>query len=101
MRVPAKQALQHASVSRPGGSNASLWLALHGEVVGVELLLVAQSLKVGLDSQRHNGRRAVGQVLLERFGLYRGRHGGCGGCGGMMGSEGCRRFMDGPGRRGS
>lgn len=46
-------------------------------MVGIELLLVAQCLKVGLDGQGHNGRRVVGQVLLKRLSLYGGRHGDC------------------------
>lgn len=50
----------------------------HGEMVGVELLLVAQGIEVGFDGQRHNRRRAVSQVLFERFRLYGCGHGGYG-----------------------
>lgn len=40
--------------------------------MGVELLLVVQSFKVGLDSQRHNSGRAVSQIVLENFGIHGG-----------------------------
>ena len=42
----------------------------HGEVVRVELLLVAQRLKVWLDGEGNNGRRAVGQILFYSFGVH-------------------------------
>jgi hypothetical protein len=42
--------------------------------VSIELLFVGQRLKVRLDGQRHNGRWAVGQVLLECLGVYASRH---------------------------
>jgi hypothetical protein len=42
--------------------------------VGIELLLVAQRLEVGLDSKRDDTGRAVGQVLLECFRVYAGSH---------------------------
>jgi hypothetical protein len=43
--------------------------------VGVELLLVAQRIKVRLDGQRHDSGRAIGQVLLERLRVYGSGHG--------------------------
>jgi hypothetical protein len=52
--------------------------------VGVELLLVAQCLEVRLDGQRHDRGRAVCQVLLERFRVYAGRHGGCSAMGRLL-----------------
>jgi len=42
--------------------------------VGVELLLVAERIEVRLDGQRHDSGRAIGQVLLERLGVYSGGH---------------------------
>ena len=42
----------------------------HRQIVSVELLTLAQSLKVGLDLKWNNGGGAVGQVLFERFGFH-------------------------------
>lgn len=38
--------------------------------MSIELLLVVQRLEVGLDRERNNGGRAVGEVLLKRFCFY-------------------------------
>jgi hypothetical protein len=59
MRVPAKQALGHVSTQM---------------VVSVELLIVSKRLKVRLDRERHDGRRAIGQVLFQRLRVYAGGH---------------------------
>jgi hypothetical protein len=45
------------------------------EMVGVELLLVAQRFEVGFDDEIDYGRRVVGEVLLQRLRVDRGSHG--------------------------
>lgn len=40
---------------------------LRGDMVGIELLLVGESLKVGFNGEGNDGWWAVGQVLLESF----------------------------------
>lgn len=52
--------------------------------MGVELLLVVKSLKVRLYGQRHDSGRAVGQVVLENFGIHSG---GCRCCSGGVDSS--------------
>lgn len=46
--------------------------------MGIELLLVREGVEMGLDSKRDYGWRTIGQVLLERLGIYAGRHAGDG-----------------------
>lgn len=40
--------------------------------MGIELLLVAQRLKVWLNGKRDDSRRAVGKVLFQSFGVHFG-----------------------------
>jgi hypothetical protein len=74
MRVPAKQALQDASVSMAVTLGM---VSVHGDVVSVELLFVAERFEVGFDRERDDCGRVVGQVLLEGLRVYRSRHFGC------------------------
>jgi hypothetical protein len=43
-------------------------------VVSIELLLVVESLEVGLDGKRNDTGWVVGQVLLECFRVYASSH---------------------------
>jgi hypothetical protein len=69
MRVPAKQALDIISTHQKHRV-----CVLHGNVVSIELLLVIESLEVGLDGKRNDTGWAVGQVLLECFRVYASSH---------------------------
>jgi hypothetical protein len=43
-------------------------------MVGIELLLVGQSFKVGFDGEGDHRGRTVGPILFECFRVYAGRH---------------------------
>lgn len=47
---------------------------IHGDVVGIELLLVGQRVEVGFDGEGNDSRRAVSEVLFEGFRVYARRH---------------------------
>jgi hypothetical protein len=65
MRVPASEALKsHCQYNVLESKQAS---SLHGYVVSIELLLVAQSFEVGLYGQWHDGGWIIGEVLFEVF----------------------------------
>lgn len=72
--MPAKQALKHTCQSL---HSTCVWMKLldiHGDVVSIELLFVAEGLEVGLDRERDDCRGIVGEILLEGLGVYGGCH---------------------------
>ena len=60
-----------------GGQLEGTETVIHGDVVGIELLLVCQRIEVRLDCEGNDGWGAVSQVLLERLGIYARSHVGC------------------------
>lgn len=52
--------------------------------MSIELLLVGECFEVRLDGERHNRRRVVSEVLLQRFRVDAARHDGCLDCMGLQ-----------------
>lgn len=71
MRDPAKHALCQISAQ---DCFRGVEAVPQRKMMSVELLLVGQSFKVGLDGEIDHGWRVVGEILLQRFRINGGGH---------------------------